>query len=42
MRALTFTNIVFREAGAYSFVISIDGDVKERLRFMVRIREAPA
>ncbi len=42
VRALTFTNIVFREAGAYSFVISIDGDVKERLRFMVRIREAPA
>lgn len=40
VRALTFTNLVFREAGPYSFVISIDNDVKERLRFMVRLKEA--
>lgn len=38
VRALTFTNIVFRNEGAYSFVISIDDDVKERLRFLVRLR----
>lgn len=38
VRALTFTNIVFRNEGAYSFVVSIDGDVKERLRFLVRLR----
>ncbi len=38
VRALTFTNVIFRHEGAYSFVISIDGQVKERLRFMVRIR----
>jgi hypothetical protein len=38
VRALTFTNVVFRDEGAYSFVVSIDGDVKERLRFLVRRR----
>ncbi len=38
VRALTFTNLVFRIEGAYSFVISIDGEVKERLRFLVRVR----
>lgn len=37
VRALTFTNIVFRREGAYSFVISIDDEVKDRLRFMVRL-----
>lgn len=37
VRALTFTNIVFRTEGAYSFVISIDDEVKDRLRFMVRV-----
>jgi len=42
VRALTFTNLVFKEAGSYSFVVSIDGDVKERLRFMVRVREPAA
>jgi hypothetical protein len=41
VRALTFTNVVFRNEGAYSFVISIDGDVKDRLRFMVRLRPRP-
>lgn len=40
VRALTFTNVVFRKEGAYSFVISIDGQVKERLRFMVRVHDA--
>lgn len=40
VRALTFTNVVFRDEGAYSFVVSIDGEVKERLRFMVRVRVA--
>ncbi|HEX2152947.1 MAG TPA: hypothetical protein VHL52_03105 [Acidimicrobiia bacterium] len=38
VRALTFTNVVFRDEGAYSFVVSIDGEVKERLRFLVRMR----
>lgn len=38
VRALTFTNIVFRTAGAYSFVVSVDGVVRERLRFHVRVR----
>lgn len=38
VRALTFTNVVFRSEGAYSFVISIDGETKERLRFLVRTR----
>lgn len=37
VRALTFTNIIIKRAGAYSFVISLDGDVKERLRFQVRV-----
>lgn len=37
VRALTFTNVVFRGEGAYSFVISIDDEVKERLRFLVRV-----
>lgn len=37
VRALTFTNVVFRTEGGYSFVISLDGEVKERLRFLVRI-----
>lgn len=36
VRALTFTNVVIGREGAYSFVVSIDGDVKERLRFLVR------
>lgn len=39
VRALTFTNIVFRREGAYSFVVSIDDGVKERLRFMVRVHQ---
>lgn len=38
VRALTFTNVVFRTEGAYSFVISIDGKVKDRLRFLVHVR----
>lgn len=42
VRALTFTNIVFRHEGAYSFVVSIDREVRERLRFMVRVRELPS
>lgn len=40
VRALTFTNLVFRSEGGYSFVISIDGEVRERLRFLVRLRQA--
>lgn len=39
VRALTFTNIIFRGEGAYSFVISIDDEVKERLRFLVRVHQ---
>ena len=38
VRALTFTNVIFRSEGAFSFVISIDGEVKDRLRFLVRVR----
>lgn len=37
VRALTFTNVVFRSEGSYSFVITVDGQVQERLRFMVRL-----
>ena len=40
VRALTFTNVIFRTEGAYSFVISIDGEVRERLRFLVHVRAA--
>lgn len=40
VRALTFTNVVFRTEGAYSFVISIDGQVTERLRFLVHVRSS--
>lgn len=36
VRALTFTNVIFGAEGAYSFVISVDGQVHERLRFIVR------
>ncbi|HJR92997.1 MAG TPA: hypothetical protein VJ938_11195 [Acidimicrobiia bacterium] len=42
VRALTFTNVVFQREGAYSFVISIDGEVTERLRFLVNLRPADA
>lgn len=40
VRALTFTNIVFQKEGAYSFVISLDGQVRDRLRFLVYLRPA--
>lgn len=40
VRALTFTNVIFRTEGAYSFVVSIDGEVRERLRFLVHVRPA--
>jgi hypothetical protein len=42
VRALTFTNVVFQREGAYSFVISIDGEVTERLRFLVNVRPTDA
>ncbi len=42
VRALTFTNVVFQREGAYSFVISIDGEVTERLRFLVNLRPTDA
>lgn len=38
VRALTFNNLVFRVEGAYSFVVSLEGEPRERVRFMVRLR----
>jgi hypothetical protein len=38
VRSFSFNNLVFTKAGANSFVISLDGEVRLRLRFMVRSR----
>jgi hypothetical protein len=38
VRAFTFANLTFETAGDYSFVISLDDQVAERLRFMVRTK----
>lgn len=38
IRSFTFNNLVFREQGSYSFVISVDDEPVSRLRFAVRQR----
>lgn len=38
IRSFTFNNLKFEHQGAYSFVISVDGDPVSRLRFTVRQR----
>ena len=39
LRSFTFNNLTFENEGDYSFVISIDGEISERLRFVVRKRK---
>lgn len=38
VRSFTFNNLVFRNEGPYSFVISVDAEPVSRLRFTVRAR----
>ncbi len=38
IRSFTFNNLQFDREGAYSFVISVDGEPVSRLRFTVRAR----
>lgn len=38
VRSFTFNNLMFENEGAYSFVISVDGEPVSRLRFTVRLR----
>lgn len=38
VRALTFQNLAFEREGAYSFVVSIDDHLADRLSFTVRVR----
>lgn len=38
IRSFTFNNLRFDHQGAYSFVISVDGDPVSRIRFTVRAR----
>lgn len=40
IRSFTFNNLQFAHEGAYSFVISVDGEPVSRLRFTVRERPA--
>jgi len=39
VRSFTFNNLQFEQAGDYSFVISIDDEVSNRLRFSVRTKK---
>ncbi|MDH3308361.1 MAG: hypothetical protein OEO77_12690 [Acidimicrobiia bacterium] len=39
VRAFTFNNVPFQTAGAFGFVLSIDGVERKRLRFQVRQRQ---
>lgn len=41
VRAFTFNNLVIPHEGAYSFVISLNQVVADRLRFNVRLRPGP-
>jgi hypothetical protein len=41
VRSFTFNNLHFEHEGAYSFVISVDGEPVSRLRFTVRSRPTP-
>jgi hypothetical protein len=38
VRSFTFNNLLFAVEGSYSFVITVDGELVSRLRFMVRAR----
>jgi hypothetical protein len=38
VRSFTFNNLRFDHEGAYSFVISVDGEPVSRIRFSVRLR----
>lgn len=38
VRSFTFNNLIFRDEGSYSFVISVDDEPVSRLRFTVRAR----
>lgn len=38
IRSFTFNNLRFEREGAYSFVISVDGEPVSRIRFTVRAR----
>ena len=38
IRSFTFNNLTFESEGDYSFVVSLNGEVAERLRFVVRKR----
>jgi hypothetical protein len=40
IRSFTFNNLVFRQEGSYSFVISVDDEPVSRLRFSVKARPA--
>lgn len=42
IRSFTFNNLRFDHEGAYSFVISVDGEPVSRIRFMVRQRPGQA
>lgn len=42
IRSFTFNNLVFRNEGSYSFVISVDDEPVSRLRFSVKSRPAEA
>ncbi|MGQ0848616.1 MAG: DUF6941 family protein [Actinomycetota bacterium] len=39
VRSFTFSNLTFQRPGDYSFVITLDGQVVDRLRFTVRLRK---
>lgn len=41
VRAFTFNNVPFMKAGGFSFLISIDGTERKRIRFYVRHRPNP-
>lgn len=38
IRSFTFNNLLFRQEGSYSFVVSVDDEPVSRLRFTVRAR----
>jgi len=40
--ALNFDGLVFEEPGGYAFVLAVDGQERERLRFRVQTPPAPA
>lgn len=42
IRSFTFNNLSFETEGAFSFVISVDGQPESRIRFTVRVRPQPS